>query len=522
MTTSRKLRAASVLVLGVALAAPVFAQDGPFIVNAIQAPATLDPAFACDIVDNGYVAPLYAPLVAYARTDVAGGPAGVSITAENDDEIVPALATSYEISEDGLTYTFSLRDGLKFASGNDLDGAAAAASLNRALTSGGCGTYYMEAANFGNTQSIVGEENTVTITLAKPEPLLIHALTQPNLSIVDVVEAEANGGNEWMANNAAGSGPYMLESYQPGVSATYVVNPNYYGDAPTEAEVVLNFVSDPSALLLQARNGGANVTLGLPKQMLAEVSGSMNVVAIPASRFLIVGLPTQVAPFNNATFRQALSYAVPYEAILDTVAYGYGESFFGPFPPQFSAYNAEIGAPRAFDMTRAQELLAESGVSGPVPLNIVIREGQGDQEQIATILQGAWSALGVEVTISKLSASAYGEVVTAPEKSDAILRFDGPSLADPAWLLNYDMRCESPYNMSNYCSETAENLLNEALAMPDLADRQANWDEIARIWVEDAPRIPLYGDIYTAVLSPDVAAFDFAQDGPFDIQNWGR
>ncbi|MBN9021969.1 MAG: hypothetical protein J0H08_07725, partial [Rhizobiales bacterium] len=84
------------------------AADGPFVINTLQAPATLDPAFLCDITDNGYVAPLYAPLVAYGRSPVADAPAGVTVTKENGNEIVPALAESWTVSDDGLTYTFTI------------------------------------------------------------------------------------------------------------------------------------------------------------------------------------------------------------------------------------------------------------------------------------------------------------------------------------------------------------------------------------------------------------------------------
>lgn len=503
------------------LASPALAADGPFVVNASQPPSTLDPAFACDIVGNGYVAPLYAPLVAYGRKSYPG-PEGVQVSAEDDQKIIPALAESWLVSEDGLTYTFTLRDGAKFASGRAIDGKAAAASLERALKSGACGTYYMEAANFGNTKAITGEGNTVTISLNKPEPLLIHVLTQPNLSIVDVAEVEKMGGKEWLASHAAASGPYTLSAYQPGVKMVYSANPNYYGDAPREPEVVVNFISDPSALLLQARSGGADVTLGLPKQMVDQIKQSKNVVEVPSPRFMIVGLPNKVAPFDNPTFREALSYAVPYDAILKSVAFGYGKRFFGPFPPEFSAYNEELGAPRSMDLAKARKLLDESGVKGTVPLTLTIMEGNAEQEQIATILQGAWGMLGVQVKVSKLSASAYVEATTSPDKKTAIVRFDGPSLADPAWLLAYDMRCQSPYNQSNYCNADAEKLLDEALGMASLAARQAKWDDIARLWVKDVPRIPVYADTYTAVLDSDVRHWDFAQDGPFDLQNWGR
>lgn len=498
------------------------AADGPFVINTLQAPATLDPAFLCDITDNGYVAPLYAPLVAYGRSPVADAPAGVTVTKENGNEIVPALAESWTVSDDGLTYTFTIRDGMTFASGKPIDGAAVVASLERALKSGSCGTHFMEAADYGNTKSITADGNVVTVTLDHPQPLLIHALTQPNVSIVDVATVEANGGNDWLATHSAGSGPYVLDSYQPGVKAVFKANPNYYGEPPREPEVVLNFIADPSTLLLQARNDGAQVTLGLPKQMLGEVADSMNIVAVPTPRWELLGLPNRVPPFDNATFRSALSYAVPYDVLVDSVAHGYGESFFGPFPPQLAGYNPALGGPRAFDMEKAAKLMAESGVTGPVDLTVTIREGRDDHEQIATILQQIWGQLGVNLTISKVSGSAYAELVSAPEKTTAIMRSDGPSVAFAPWLLNYDIRCESNFNMSNYCNPELEATFDESNKVADLGARQPFFDKITEMWVADAPRIPLYGDIYTAVLDKSVKFWDFSQDGPFEIWRWGR
>jgi peptide/nickel transport system substrate-binding protein len=248
----------------------------------------------------------------------------------------------------------------------------------------------------------------------------------------------------------------------------------------------------------------------------------MNVVAVPAPRWELLGLPNRIAPFDNATFRSALSYAVPYDVLVDSVAHGYGERFFGPFPPQLPGYNAELGGPRAFDMEKAQQLMAESGVTGPVALTITIREGRDDHEQIATILQQVWGQLGVDVTISKVSGSAYAELVSAPEKSTGIMRSDGPSVTFSPWLLNYDIRCESNFNMSNYCNPELEAAFDESNAVPDLAARQPFFDRITEMWVADAPRIPLYGDVYTAVLDKSVTFWDFAQDGPFEIWRWGR
>ena len=514
------------LLTAVAFAASAgVASAEPFVVNLSAAPATIDPAFVCDIADNGFIAPLYSTLLTYDVETVADAPEGVTVTAEDDNRLIGDLAEDWSVLDDGKTITLSLRGDAKFTSGRAVDAAAVAASLQRALGSGACGTYFMEAAQFGNTASIEATDtNTVVITLNRAEPLVLHALTQPNLGIVDVAEVEANGGNDWLATHAAGSGPYQLSEYQSGVKAVMTANPDYYGSAPLEPEVVVNFIPDNATLLLQARNGAADVTLGLSRAAVASLDDDAELVVIktPAPRWQLVSLPNQHPPFDNAKLREALSYATPYEPILENVAHGLGQLFFGPFPPEFNAFNAELGAPRTYDLDKAKALVKEADVSLPVDLEMVIREGQNDQEQIATILQGAWAPLGVNVKITKLPASGYFEVVSSEKKTAAIVRFDGPSVADPAWLLDYDMRCASTFNTSNYCNEEAEALLDAAHPISDPAERQTYWDKIAAIWNADTPRIPIYEDVFTAVVSPEVTHWQFTQDGPFQVQFWGR
>ncbi|WEK51965.1 MAG: ABC transporter substrate-binding protein [Candidatus Kaistia colombiensis] len=525
---SARVRARALAIALAATAASPFAAnaaEGPFVINYSLPPPTLDPTIVCDIADNGFLAPLYTPLLRYETKAVAKAPEGVEVTTEDTTKIVGYLAESFTVSEDGKVLTFKLRDGLKFPSGNPLDAAAVKASLEQAWKSGTCGTYFLEAAQFGNTETIEAPDaTTVVIRLKRGEPLLAHALTQPNLGIVDVKAVEANGGKAWLAGHAAGSGPYLLADYQPGVRAILKANPDFFGAAPREKEVIVNFITDNATLLLQARNKQADVTLGLSKASVESLKGAdgLKIIEVPTSRWQMIALPNQTAPFDNAKFREALSYATPYDAILKNVAHGYGELFFGPYPPQFPAFNPEIGAPRAYDLAKAKALIAESGVKTPVAAEIIIREGQNDQEQIATIAQAAWSQIGVNLTIRKLPASGYQEAVGAKTKTAAIVRFDGPSVDDPAWLLDYDLRCASAYNTSNYCSKDAEALLDTRHGLTRDADRQALWDKIAKIWVADAPRIPVYADVYTAVVSADVKDWHFAQDGPFDLNAWGR
>ncbi len=501
------------------------AQSGPFVVNYSKPPPTLDPARVCDISDNGFIASLYASLLTYEDKPIPGAPAGIVATQEDTTRFKGYLAESWDISDDGKTLTFKLREGVTFPSGRAVDAEAVAASLNWSLASGACGTYYMEAGQFGNTQSIAAaDSSTLVITLARPEPLVLHSMTQPNMGIVDVALIEEMGGVDWLANNAAGFGPYLLEEYQPGVRAKFTANPTFFGEAPAEPEVIVNFITDNSTLLLQARNGQADVTLGLTKASVARLVGQegLNIIEVDTARWQLIGLPNEVAPFDNPKFREALTYAVPYRQILDKVAFGFGEIYYGPFPPAFPTYDAALATPREFDLDRARALIEESGASIPVAIDMIIREGELNHDQIATIVQGTWRELGVNLTIRKLPASGYQEGIYTETKTTTLIRFDGPSVTDPGWLFDYDLRCASFFNTSDYCNAEAEALLDEAHPLLDEAKRQVNWDKIARLWVADSPRIPVFADTYTVVVKDGVKRWHYQQDGPFDLHRWSR
>jgi peptide/nickel transport system substrate-binding protein len=396
---------------------------------------------------------------------------------------------------------------------------------------GACGAYFTNAGQTsGNIFKSITAPNPTTfvITLTRPEPLIMHSLTQAHLGIVDPGLVNANGGvqkgkpNSWMASHSAGSGPYLLKSYEPGRQAVFEANPSYFGPKPRHATVIVSFVPSDPTLLLQARAGRADITVGLTKKSVSSLKGNSccGIVAVDTASWQLIGLPNKVAPFNNRKLREALTHAVPYQDILNKVAFGYGKVFYGPYPPAFPTFRAALERPRTFDLDRAKRLVGESGAKLPINVDMVIREGVLDQEQIATIVQGVWRQLGVNIRIRKLSSAEYEKAIYATPNKTLLIRYDGPSVTEAAWLLEYDMRCVSIFNTSDYCNARAEQLLTRARTLSPAA-RQRTWDQIARMWVRDSPRIPVYADTKTFVLKKGVRAFHFAQDN-FDFDRWGR
>ncbi|GAA5154609.1 ABC transporter substrate-binding protein [Microbacterium pseudoresistens] len=492
------------------------------VVNVPTAPTTLDPAAGCSMYyDTAIGSNVYSSLTRFGTREAPGG------FQEMDPSVVePYIAESWVISDDGTEYTFQLRDDVTFPSGEPLNAEAVKYSFDRLLTMGMCGAYPAEDGSPGIIQDItVDDEYSLTITLEKPSANMLAAWTSTPM-IVDPSVVEENGGyaegeiNEWMASNVAGVGPFLLDSYRPNERAVLVRNPDFPLQPETD-EIVINFVSSPATLLLQAQNGTADVTLGLAKQAAnsLEDDSKLTVVASESTLALQIGLNNERAPFDNAKFREALSLAIPYEEVLKSVAYGYGTPYYGPIQPAMPFFNAELSAPREYDIEKAKQLIAESGVTVPVDMELVITQGQASDKQLAAVAQSEWAQLGVNVSVKELSAPDY-TTATQGHTVDAYIRLTGPAGADPGYYLAYDMVCGVSFNLSGICVEGADELLAQARMASDDETRQKLYDEITTLWTAQSPKITVFGDQYVAVLSADVTDYEYSNS--LRMSNWAK
>ncbi|MDR1418761.1 MAG: ABC transporter substrate-binding protein [Treponema sp.] len=484
-------------------------------------PASLDPQAVASLEDLGLLSAFYPTLTKHGID--TGHPADAR---RENAAIVPNLAESWEISPDGKRYTFHLRKGVTFPSGAPLDSAAVKWSWDRAFAAGNMGAYFLSGGS--QVRSVeTPDAHTVIVNLANRTPDYLAALTSVGTAVLDrsVLEQHGNTAEEqgrWLSSHFAGGGAYVVENYEPGVSLTLKANPAYWGEKPRHGTVVIGFIPDDATLLLRARNGQADITLGLSKQSTASLrnNADVKIISIPSATWTLVSLPNRLPPFDNVKFREALTYATPQSDLVSNVALGYGEAYFGPFPPAFAAYNADLSRPRPFDLARARQLIAESGVRGSVDVDLYIREGVNDQQQIAVVLQDIWKGLGINLNIRRLSAAEYQQAVGADEKKWLLIRFDGPSIPTPGWLAAYDI-LTSPFNQSNYHNSDVDKLVLAAADEPLEAKRQEYYDQITRLWIADSPRIVAFAQNYTAVARKDIAHFVFGQNDLL-INLWGR
>lgn len=500
--------------------------SGSLVVNMSVSPATLDPAEACGLSDVTVAGNVYGRLTKYGTKP---GPNG---TMQIDPgHLVPSLASSWTVTGGNKVYTFHLRKGMKFAGTNDpIDAAAVKFSFERAITMGACGGYFIYDGFYTPPliKSIATPNaTTVKITLSRVDPNVLQDWAQPAAGIVDPKIVNAHGGvnkgkvNTWMAGHiAGGSGPFTLQSYQAGKQAVLARNPHYYAPAKSKT-VTVNFIASDPTLLLQARSGQADVTLGLTKQSVHSLASnsSVKVVANDTSVAEWIGLANNIAPFDNVKLRTALTYAIPYQLILSKVAFGYGTLFYGPFPPGMSEFNRSLEQPRPYDVAKAKSLIAASGLKTPIQTSMDIQADNPTDLQIATIVQGLWKQVGVDLTVNKLSASDYINKIEA-HKSQSFIRLDGPGVIEAGYFLGYDMKCGVSFNLAAVCIKPADALLDKARATQSKSARQADWNAITKLWNAASPKIPVYGDKATAVLNKRVKSYMYSHE--VDFSSWSK
>jgi peptide/nickel transport system substrate-binding protein len=505
--------------------------NAPLVVNVSVPPASLDPTYTYTNQDAGLSGSFYSTL-----TQVGQEPGPIPGTTQQNlstTAIKPYLATSWKITDGGKTYTFKLRPGLKFPSGHPVDAQAVKYSLDRTIKVQGGGYSVLEETQLSPPliKSVSAPNpTTVVIKYQRPAPNQLQVLSTPTAgAIYDPSVVNAHGGvqaakpNKWLASHTAGYGPYLLDSYQPGHRMVLRANPDFFQPAAS-SKVIINFITDDSTLLLQARSGAADVTLGLSPQATHSLTGNSccNVGAFKSRMAETLQFPQidKYAFFKNQQFRQALSYAFPYKDILDKVAFGYGKLYSGEWMPVFPWYNAGVGAPHPTDLNKAKQLMASSGVKTPVSFPIYVAEGDTIGKQIATAAAGAWQPLGVNAKVQVVSASDLVNVVYTSHASANVF-IDGPQVVAPDYYWAYDLQCPkaNPYNDTLICLPGADRLMKQIPAATG-SNRQNMLDQVNKMYADSSPRIWVYNAANTVVLSKAVKKF-YASDLP-EVRFWSK
>jgi peptide/nickel transport system substrate-binding protein len=462
---------------------------------------TIDPGSACDTPSYTTIQNLYDELV----------------TTTGSVNVKPMLAQSWNATNSDKTYTFHLRHGVVFDSGNPMTSADVIWSLNYALKQDGCASYVLNSGFDKEIKSMSAPDKyTVVVNLRVPDPIFLQTMSQ-QVAILDSKTVEQHGGNSkagatWLSTHAAGSGPFSLTTYQPDSQVVLTARKNYWGGEPTPSKVVIRIIGTPSTMELLANSGAINMAFNVPLEDLSKVSSEqgLKILSNPSQFYIDVGFNNAKSPFNNLQVRQALTYATPFDQIVKTYGYGYASGFVGPLLPVMVGYQ-HLPNPYPYDPAKAKSMLAAAGMHN-LNLTMVEQSGYPLEQDVATVLQSAWKQVGVHLTVSVVPPSQFVDEVYN-YKDQMYMVTDGPQGSiDPGFFFGYHVRCDDPFNWARYCNKTVSNMIEKARMTTDSSVSTPIYQQISSTVAKDAPYLELLSLDHVVVASKNLTGYTYYAD----------
>lgn len=363
---------------------------------------TLDPGRTLENGTNNIAHVTYDTLVTFAGEDLA--------------TIRPSLATKWSTSPDGLTYTFTLRPNVKFASGNPMTSADFKWSFERLMHIKGNGAWLLDGVEAVQAPNPM----TVVLKLSRPVPALLPILTAPPLSPVDTKVVAANGGDAgpdakdkdtaegYLNAHSAGTGAFVLTTYVPGQELVLTKNPTYWRGASELDRVVIRNVAEPSAQSLMVQKGDVDIAVNIQADQALQLRHVPGVTVKTSPALNVVNIimnsnPQVGGPFSHPKVRQAIRYAIDYQGVMALAAPGSVRSA-GIIPPSFPGARPRGEAAKT-DRERARALLKEANlgaVEGTFIYSSTYASFGVDTSILSQKIQHDLAAVGIKVRLVDL------------------------------------------------------------------------------------------------------------------------
>ncbi len=455
----------------------------------------------------------YDSLITYEVIPADEAPYGVAML--DTSKPTGMLAESWEVSEDGSTYTFYLRDDVVFASGNPLTAEDVRWSVERGLNvPGGIGWLWGVMGVSSVDQVEIVDSHTVRFNLDQPNSLFLPSLELEVMAIVDSVELKAAAtasdpyAHDYLFTRTAGSGPYVVDSYSAGSEIVLRAKSDYWGGTPGIDRVVYTIVPSEATRILLLKSGDADVSLFLsPEQVQNQLLGQsgINVVSIATPGTEYLALNTSIAPLNNVLVRQAIAYATPYEELLNNVMYGFGALATSPVP-SLTKWHRDV-SPYTYDPAKAKELLTLAGYPEGIQLTVSYRLDNPTEEAVAIYLRDAFAEAGIDLIIDKVAASRF-EVIRGTREYEAALIYWTPYVNDPIYQLNFNYASPSTCcNYGEYNSAEYDSLIVQANQSTDPVRQEGMVNALQQMIIDDSPIVYLYHPNRITCMRDDVTGF---------------
>lgn len=398
---------------------------------------------------------------------------------DSNGELIPAVAENCVQSPDGLVYTFTLRENVKFHNGNTVTAEDVISSIEYCAGTNGSDPLVPAFSNISSIEKT--DEKTVTITLAERDPDFMSYIASVKAAITPAGQTDAD-------TNPIGTGPYKYVSRSVQENIVMEKFDEYWGEKAYIDDVTFKVCADADSLVMNLNGGSVDMMAHLPVSQANQISDDFTVLEGTMNLVQAMYLNNDFEPFNDIRVRQALCYAVNKSDILTLTSDGKGEELGSSMFPNFRKYYIpELNDTYSYDPERAKELLADAGYSeGTLSFTITVPSNYPQHVDAAQVIADQLSEVGVNADIKKVEWNTWLSDVYSDRQYEAtVVGVDASNLAASAML-------------SRFCSDAGNNFINYSNEEYDSVYSSAQME------IEDEKQTELYKQCET-ILAEDAA-----------------
>ncbi|TWH51660.1 ABC transporter substrate-binding protein [Sporomusa sp. KB1] len=428
-----------------------------------------------------------------------------------EGKILPQLATSWDISPDGKTYTFKLRQGVKFSDGTDFNAAAIIFNLKRWVNNDRHAI--LSAANVESMEAL--DDYTVKIVFKSGAYPILTELTYPRpvrfLSPASIAKMEGNDKGKFV--KPVGTGPWMVESYTKDQEFTLVPNPYYWGEKPKVDKITFKVITDAQARSLALQSGEIDILGGdligkIPMESLIELkkTGKFDIYTKGSMCSHFIAFNQKVEAFQDKNVRLAMNYAINKPSIAANLFDNIGAGANGLYQPGIPYTTNENNYGFANDKEKAKQLLEAAGYTDTdgdgireksgkkLEFNFVLSTGEFPEwKQMAEFVQAEFSAVGIKVNLKILDKNGYEDATMNTKAFDiALMRTSSDSWVPHGSSLEMFSILATSKAAKVWYDEELYNNIVKTLCTLDKTERQKNYDTVFKFISEEALTIPIY------------------------------
>lgn len=427
--------------------------------------------------------------------------------ASPDGGVTPAVASDYEVSPDGLTYTFILREGVKFHNGDPVTTEDVIYSLERCAGSENDGVPLISA--FSNVTGITAPDDShVVVTLA-----------EANLEFINSMAAYIipKGSGETITSQPIGTGPFKFVSYTPQDNLVMERFDEYWGEGAQIDKVTFKIILNTNSLVMGLKGGTLDLVIHLPNTVRPEVEGSFTILQDTMKLVQALYINNAVEPFDDVRVRQAMYYAIDVQKIIDFVCDGDGVATgTSMYPAHVNYFMPELAENYQQDVEKAKALLADAGYPDGFTMTITVPSNYQQHIDTAQIIAEDLKQVGITATLDVVEwDSWYNDVYKGREYETSVCGVAASDMTAREMLQRYTS--DHKKNFINFNSPEFDQAVADAMATLDLNEQISLYKQAETILNEEAASLWIQDMCDLVVMDPDLDGYTFYQTYVLDM-----